>query len=188
MLFQKLTLLFSDGRGRVVVSAWGLDGTPPPQGAVTAPPPVTISLASLTADHRHTLRASNTDAGQQLTDVWRLWSDRAARSYATVLLAAARASTRAALPTQCNWRRHIWNKWFLWKHSCDKFMNICAAKIEIFNTWIPHVSTHHSTVFEVTVFKLKIFVAFIKLNRIKSNKCNNNYKNYLTEGMNTLMF
>lgn len=86
VFFNKLTLLFSAGRVRVVVSAWGLEGTPPPQGAVTAPPPVTISLAS----HSRLI----TDTQLTLTDTKRRLTDRAARNHATVLPPAARSSTR----------------------------------------------------------------------------------------------
>lgn len=88
---NKLTLLFSAGRVRVVVSAWGLEGTPPPQGAVTAPPPVTISLAS----HSRLI----TDTQLTHTDTERRLTDLAARNHATVLLPAARSSTRDSRAT-----------------------------------------------------------------------------------------
>lgn len=71
-----------------MVSAWGLEGTPPPQGAVTAPPPVTISLAS----HSRLI----TDTQLTLTDTKRRLTDRAARNHATVLPPAARSSTRGS--------------------------------------------------------------------------------------------
>lgn len=69
-----------------MVSAWGLEGTPPPQGAVTAPPPVTISLAS----HSRLI----TDTQLTRTDTEQRLAILAARNHATVLPPAERSSTR----------------------------------------------------------------------------------------------